>query len=322
MRKCIVVVSIFLSVIAGVFAQDSILDVIKAFDEDLMNTQSKIAHVTIGFITYADSETCGTVVPFLQDEIKAAAEKTRRIKIVKTTELSEYEQAGIATRNSNLLRMNQNSKNKENKFNLDGKYYDRGKNVELVLTLYRPETGEIVATRTVSISNTLINERQLTLYPSNVESTEEILNNLTTIRNEKESIHLAASMLDHDRCLVDILHPKDKVFFKILSDADCYIALLNIDANGEMSFIPLKKSFLKAGEVRFFPSNMEGELYVKDDGVLGAEHVIIFASTDEDGLPSQILAKQDLEKILKDFKKQNLANKSGVFKIPYTILPF
>ena len=286
-----------------------------------MNVQSTSAQVTIGFITYADSATCGSIVPFIQGEIKAAAEKTRRIKIVKTTELSEYEQAGIATRNSNLLRMNPNAKNnKDNNYNIDGKYFDKGKNVELVLTLYSTEDGKVVATRTASISKTVINEKQLTLYPFNVGNAEAIQNTLATI--EKDSIHLAASMLDNDRCLVDILHPNDKVYLKILSDMDCYIALLNIDANQETSFIPVRKNALKAGAVRYFPSNLEGDLYVKDDGVFGAEQVIIFASTDEDCLPNQNLVKQDFQTILKEFQKQNVSNESGVFKIPYTILPF
>lgn len=313
-----------------IYSQTSISDVIKSFDEDLMKEQSTRADVTIGFITYAESNTCGTIVPFLQKEIKNAADNTRRINIVKTTDLTEYEQAGIATRGLNMGMSIKAKTVTEKKYVIDGKYYDKGNNVELVL-LMRDSDGNVFSQKTALIAKDFIEEKKLNLFPANNSISEEIQKDFEKVeieqeKNEKKKISLAASMLDSNGGLVNILYPNDIVKFKISADTDCYIAILCIDANGIKNWLPTKNNFLEADSPRLFPDISGAVLRVSDDGVYGAEQVVIYASTNETGLPNQNdngkYNNQDLHLIMKKQQnaKQNKNYQTGTFKITYTIM--
>lgn len=316
-----------------IFAQESIRETIRSFDEDLMKAQSTTAQVTIGFITYADSNTCGTIVPFLQDEIKQAAESTRRISIVKTTELSEYEQAGIATRGLTMGMSSKAKKYSEKNYILDGTYCERGENIELLLTMHDAE-GNVFGKKTAIFEKSLAIENNLTLFPSNQKTAKTIQEDFEKIQTEEEKskrqktarIGLSASMLDSGGSLVNILHPNDIVRFKISADSDCYISILCIDANGVKTWLPLSNNFLEADTPRLFPDIAGAVLRVANDGVFGAEQVVIYACSEKEGLPSQTesgkYSSQDLHLIMKKQQnaKKNKSYGTGTFKITYTIM--
>lgn len=346
MKKILAIIAFLLFLpLFSLFAENSITDVLKEFDKILMEGQNTRAQMTIGFITYEDSNTCGSVVPYFQKEIKGAAENTRRINIVKTTELTEYEQAGIATRGVNMGMSKKTKMNKNPAYNLDGVYYDRGNNIELVLTMHNAD-GKIFAKKSAFISKSVILENKLTLYPENkrlaesiqtdFDTSEKELENEKSKKNEKNSynskpddsakIGIAASMLDAGGSLVNMLYPNDKVSFKISTDKDCYLAILCIDANGVKTWLPMTNNFIEADKVRLFPDIPGAVLRVSDDGVFGAEQVIIYACSKEEALPSQTdggkYSNSDLHTIMRRQKSvRNYGDlASGTFKITYTIL--
>lgn len=316
-----------------IFSQESIREVIKSFDEDFMKAQSTTAYVTIGFITYSESNTCGSLVPFLQNEIKDAAEKSRRIKIIQTRELSEYEQAGIATRGLTMGMSSKARKFSEKNFILDGKYYDKGKNIELVLSMHDAE-GNIFGKKTALLDKAFISEQKLTLFPANQKFAESVQEDFELTldkegipeKQKKSKIGLSASMLDSGGSLVNILHPNDIVRFKISSDSDCYVAILCIDAKGVKTWLPLNNSFLETDKPRLFPDIAGAVLRVANDGVFGAEQVVIYACSEKEGLPSQTesgkYSSQDLHLIMKNQQnaKKNKSYGTGTFKITYTIM--
>lgn len=329
MRRFIISIFVFMFT-TFMFSENSLRDVMKAFDEDFMNVQSTTAQVTLGFITYEDSNTCGTIVPFLQSEIKSEAENTRRISIVKTTELSEYEQAGIATRGLSMGMSANAKKAGEKKYILDGKYYDKGNYVELILSMHDAE-GNVFSKKTARIDKAVLEEYDLTLFPENKKIAESIQTDFDKSEQEqkkssKSSIAVAASMLDSGGNLVNILYPNDIVRFKISSDTDCYIAILCIDANGVKTWLPTTNDFIEADKPRLFPDISGAVLRVDNNGVYGAEQVVIYACTSKDGLPKQNdngkYSNQDLHLIMKKQQnaKQNKNYQTGTFKITYTVM--
>ena len=141
-----------------------------------------------------------------------------------------------------------------------------------------------------------------------------------------KQIDLLGSMLDANGNPVSKLRPNDIVKFKVLADADCYLAILSIDANGAKAWIPMNNNFLEAGKQRVFPDLSGRVLRIADDGVFGKEHVIIYACSNKEGLPSKAASgkysNEDLHAIM---RRQQAARKSpdqafGVAKITYEIV--
>ena len=319
-------------------AEESIRGAVRRFDEALLQAQSTTALVTLGFITYADTNTCGTVVPFMQREIQAACADSRRISIVKTTELSEYEQAGIATRGLTMGMSKKARTGGEKRYILDGTYRENAPYVELTLSMHDAD-GAVLAVHTARIAQSVLDAQQLTLYPQNKQLAQTIQADFDTVVTETEHeqdspqqkprerpIGIAASMLDAGGNLVNMLRANDIVRFKICADTDCYLAILCIDANGAKTWLPITDNFLEADRVRLFPDIAGAVLRVADDGVFGAEQVVIYACTDERGLPARQAggkyASEDLHAIM---RKQKLAREQanygiGTFKITYTIM--
>lgn len=114
------------------FAQNSISDGIRRFDNVLFEKQIQRAETAIGFIYYSDSETCGSVVPWIRNEIKLAAARTLRIKIIDTSSLSSEGQI-VATRGVSFGQMKKSSEQKE--YIISGTYFPNAENLELFLDL-------------------------------------------------------------------------------------------------------------------------------------------------------------------------------------------
>ena len=83
---------------------------------------------------------------------------------------------------------------------------------------------------------------------------------------------------------------------------------------------------MEADKPRMFPDISGAVLKVDNNGVYGAEQVVIYACTNEAGLPNQNdngkYSNQDLHLIMKKQQsaKQNKSYQTGTFKITYTVM--
>lgn len=325
----------FMILAVSTFAQNSIFDGIRRFDNVLFEKQIQRAETAIGFIYYSDSETCGSVVPWIKNEIKRAAARTMRIKIIDTSSLSTEGQI-VATRGVSFGQMKKSSEQK--KYIISGTYFPNAENLELFLDL-KDSTGELVGSEKILISMSEIKSLNLTLFPKNSMQVNQILEDFEDsflyrpnersglIAITKPDYLITAAMLDSGDNLVNMLYPNDIVKFVISVEKDSYIAILCIDANGDKNWLPVENNFIRAGEVRTFP-DLKDTVFKVVDGVYGAEQILIYASTSEKGLPEQTstgkYARNDIQKITRGFiavKQSSAENyETSVFKITYTVM--
>lgn len=325
----------FMILAVSTFAQNSISDGIRRFDNVLFEKQIQRAETAIGFIYYSDSETCGSVVPWIKNEIKRAAARTMRIKIIDTSSLSSEGQI-VATRGASFGQMKKSSEQK--KYIISGTYFPNAENLELFLDL-KDSTGELVASEKILIPMSEIKSLNLTLFPKNSMQANQISNDFEDsflyrpkersglIAITKPDYLITAAMLDSDDNLVNMLYPNDIVKFMISVEKDSYIAILCIDANGDKNWLPIAYNFIRAGEVRTFP-DLKDTVFKVVDGVYGAEQILIYASTSDKGLPEQTstgkYARNDIQKITRGITavKQSSVEKyeTSVFKITYTVM--
>ena len=335
-------------VISALSAQQSIETVLRKFDGAISQAAIPKAHVSIGFISYAETDTSGTVVPWMQSEIKKAAAKMRRINLIQSKALPPQEQTGIATRGASFGKQRTIAA-KDRKYILTGRYYENKSAGVVELTLELSSTdGKLLASETAVIPITEITDRNLTLYPENLAQAEAIKEEFTQAAAEVQSappaaatktpqktasspaaaksgtIDITAVMLDPDNNLVDILYPGDTVKFLVSTGKDAYIAIMGIDANGKQYSLPVKDNFLKADMPRTFPDDDVD--YQVVDGVFGSEHLFIFAASTSEGLPKPVSegayqpntvlnAARGMVAVAKQKKLE-----TGVFVIPYTVM--
>ena len=326
----------------------SIEGVLRKFDGALSQAAIPKAQVSIGFISYAETDTSGTVVPWMQNEIKKAAAKMRRIDLIQSKMLLPQEQTGIATRGASFGKQRTGAQ-KEQKYILTGRYYENKAAGVVELTLELSSTGgKLLASETASIPMAEITNRNLMLYPENLAQAEAIKEEFTKAAAEVQSappavankapqqsgsasaavktgtIDITAVMLDSENNLVDILHPGDTVKFLVSTGKDAYIAIMGIDANGNQYSLPVKNNFLKADTPHTFP---DGDVdYQVLDGVFGTEHLFIYAASNPEELPKPITegayrpntvlsATRGMAAVSKQKKSE-----TGVFVIPYTVM--
>lgn len=335
MKKYFSFVFLFMILAVSTFAQNSISDGIRRFDNVLFEKQIQRAETAIGFVYYSDSETCGSVVPWIKNEIKRAAARTMRIKIIDTSSLSSEGQI-VATRGVSFGQMKKSSEQK--KYIISGTYFSNAENLELFLDL-KDSTGELVASEKILIPMSEIKSLNLTLFPKNSMQANQISKDFEDsflyrvkersglIAITKPDYLITAAMLDSEDNLVNMLYPNDIVKFMISVEKDSYIAILCIDANGDKNWLPVAYNFIRAGEVRTFP-DLKDTVFKVVDGVYGAEQILIYASTSEKGLPKQTstgrYARNDIQKITRGITalKQSSAEnyETSVFKITYTVM--
>ena len=321
-------------VISALSAQQSIETVLRKFDGAISQAAIPKAQVSIGFISYAETDTSGTVVPWMQSEIKKAAAKMRRINLIQSKTLMPQEQTGIATRGASFGKQRTIAA-KDRKYILTGRYYENKSAGVVELTLELSSTdGKLLASETAVIPITEITDRNLTLYPENLAQAEAIKEEFTQAAAEVQSappaaaksgtIDITAVMLDPDNNLVDILYPGDTVKFLVSTGTDAYIAIMGIDANGKQYSLPVKDNFLKADMPRTFPDDDVD--YQVVDGVFGSEHLFIYAASTPEGLPKPVSegayqpntvlnAARGMVAVAKQKKLE-----TGVFVIPYTVM--
>jgi len=335
-------------VISALSAQQSIEGVLRKFDGAISQAAIPKAQVSIGFISYAETDTSGTVVPWMQSEIKKAAAKMRRINLIQSKTLMPQEQTGIATRGASFGKQRTIAA-KDRKYILTGRYYENKSAGVVELTLELSSTsGKLLASETASIPMTEISNRNLMLYPENLAQAEAIKEEFTQAAAEVQNaepaaakktsqkagspsataksgtIDITAVMLDSENNLVDILYPGDTVKFLVSTGTDAYIAIMGIDANGKQYSLPVKDNFLKADMPRTFPDDDVD--YQVVDGVFGSEHLFIYAASTPEGLPKPVSegayqpntvlnAARGMVAVAKRKKLE-----TGVFVIPYTVM--
>lgn len=166
-------------VIGTLPAQQSIEGVLHKFDQAISQSPIPKAQVSIGFISYAETDTSGTVVPWMQSEIKKAAAKMRHIDVIQSKMLPPQEQTGIATRGASFGKQRRGGQ-KDQKYILTGKYYENNTAGVVELTLELSSTGgKLLASETASIPMAEIRNRNLMLYPENLAQAEAIKEDFT-----------------------------------------------------------------------------------------------------------------------------------------------
>ena len=259
-------------VISVLSAQQSIEGVLRKFDGAISQAAIPKAQVSIGFISYAETDTSGTVVPWMQSEIKKAAAKMRHIDVIQSKMLPPQEQTGIATRGASFGK-HRTIAPKDRKYILTGKYYENKTAGVVELTLELSSTsGKLLASETASIPMTEISNRNLMLYPENLAQAEAIKEEFTQAAAEVQNaepaaanktpqkagspsataksgtIDITAVMLDSENNLVDILYPGDTVKFLVSTGTDAYIAIMGIDA----AYRLLRSCFVPAANTDFY----------------------------------------------------------------------
>ena len=349
MKKRFMLAAVISCVVISVLsAQQSIEGVLRKFDGAILQAAIPKAQVSIGFISYAETDTSGTVVPWMQSEIKKAAAKMRHIDVIQSKMLPPQEQTGIATRGASFGK-HRTIAPKDRKYILTGKYYENKTAGVVELTLELSSTsGKLLASETASIPMKEISNRNLMLYPENLAQAEAIKEEFTQAAAEVQNaepaaanktpkkagspsataksgtIDITAVMLDSENNLVDILYPGDTVKFLVSTGTDAYIAIMGIDAQGNQYWLPVQNNFLKADMPRTFP---DGDVdYQVVDGVFGSEHLFIYAASTPDGLPKPtgdatyqpntvLNATRGMIAVAKQKKLE-----TGTFVIPYTVM--
>ena len=145
--KKIFVITLLCVAVTGLFAEMSIKDVLRRFDEQLARNSIPKAEVVIGSIHFGQTETHGSVASWMKDEITKAAVKMRRIKIIR--ESLKTVQSETKTRGMVMAKKKPQSAIKK-KYTITGKYIENKTKGEVSLTLYleisEGDRTEILAT--------------------------------------------------------------------------------------------------------------------------------------------------------------------------------
>lgn len=320
--------SLLFGVVFGIGAgAQSISDAIRKFDLAMLNAQVSKGETVITSINYSDTNSSGSIVGWIQNEIKLAAAQSQipRLTIVQPNSLLPEEQTAViaATRGAPMKPRKASKK----KFVLTGTYQQVEDNVEVYLFL-KTEGGADFSSAKVLIPMSEVTKRKLTLYPQNVEQAKEVYKDVesskkTAAKQEPEkTISVTAAMLDSENNVVDILHPGDVVNFVVNCDCDCYIAIMGIDANGNKYWLPIENPKMNANEARRFPdSDVE---YTIVDGVFGAELLYVYAADSPSGLPKltddEKYQPNAIASTTRGFVATKKSGKKGVFAIPYTVI--
>lgn len=190
MKRFIVTV-LALCAAGTLYAQKSIGDVIKRFDERLSQRNIPTAEIAVGGIYFGESGTNGTAAGWMKDEIAKAAVTSRHIKLVRPS-LSDV-QAAQAVKSRGLPSGMTAAKavSSKKKYTLTGKYIENKAKglVNLTLNLEVTENGETVlfASDTAVIPTAELAEYDLTLYPPNISQAEAIAKDFAKAESILES---------------------------------------------------------------------------------------------------------------------------------------
>lgn len=191
MKKKLISTVLALCAAGALYAEKSIGEVIKRFDERLSQRNIPTAEISVGGIYFGDSGTNGTAASWMKDEIAKAAVNSRHIKLVRPTLSDMQEAAAVKSRGlpSGMTAAKAGSSKK--KYTLTGKYIENKAKglVNLTLNLEVTENGETVlfASDTAVIPTAELAEYDLTLYPPNISQAEAIAKDFAKAESFLES---------------------------------------------------------------------------------------------------------------------------------------
>lgn len=329
MKKIFLFLAAFLCTAA--FAENSIKDALKIFDAEQIGETR--ARVTIGAITYQDSDISGSISEYIEGEIRTAIEETRRLELVDSSQSGDQIQTVVATRGMNMGLVAKKKSSGDNEFVIQGSYAEKGNDVELTLTMLNKNGVKVRSVDALIPASEIIKNR-LELFPGNIITAKEIEEDFANAQKETSdgAIKISASMIDANGNLVRILRPGDRVRFSVQTDRDAYIAIQGIDATGDMYWLPVEDNFIPRGQKRIFP---DGDMaFQVMDGIYGAESIVIHACATKEGLDAQVVfeegtyrkgritATRGLKAVAggaaKNAGAKGAAN--GMFKISYTVI--
>lgn len=125
-------------------------------------------------------------------------------------------------------------------------------------------------------------ERPIYKLPSKQVVKEET----SALVSSDNPLGISASLIDENGRDVTILHPNERIRFRVSSSKDAYLAILCVDAKKEETWLPLSSNFIRAGESRVFP-DIQGVYLSVEKGVFGKECVKIYAAMSQGDLPTQ-----------------------------------
>ncbi len=189
--KRFVVAVLALYAAGALYAQKSIGEVIKRFDERLSQRNILTAEIAVGGIYFGESGTNGTAAGWMKDEIAKAAVTSRHIKLVRPS-LSDVQAAqAVKLRGLPSGMTAAKAVSSKKKYTLTGKYIENKTKglVNLTLNLEVTENGETVlfASDTAVIPTAELADYDLTLYPPNISQAEAIAKDFAKAESILES---------------------------------------------------------------------------------------------------------------------------------------
>ena len=327
-KRFIAAACISCALICTLSAQQSIEGAFRKFDTAVQQASIPQADIALGFISYAETDTSGTVVPWMQGEIKKAAAKMRRLNLIQSKQLTTQEQTGIATRGASFGRQRK-AQAKDRKYILSGKYYENRANgtVELTLELSAAD-GKLFASETAVIPMAELMDRNLTLYPANLAQAEAIKKEFTEASAEIQNVNLSAvTSVENPKSVSEVEVPENRekagVNNKIMSKGESRgaIQMTAVMLDSENNLVDILypgdtvKFTISTGKdayIAIMGIDANGDQYwlpVKNnllkadtprtfpdgdvdyqvlDGVFGTEHLFIYAASNPEGLPKPV----------------------------------
>ncbi len=191
MKKKLIGTVLALCAAGALYAEKSIGDVIKRFDERLSQRNILTAEIAVGGIYFGDSGTNGSAAGWMKDEIAKAAVNSRHIKLVRPSLSDMQKTAAVKSRGLPSSMAGAKPVSSKKKYTLTGKYIENKAKglVSLTLNLEVTEGEETIlfASDTAVIPTEDLADYGLTLYPQNITQAEAIAKDFAKAESLLES---------------------------------------------------------------------------------------------------------------------------------------
>ncbi len=191
MKKKLIGTVLALCAAGALYAEKSIGEVIKWFDERFSQRNIPTAEISVGGIYFGDSGTNGTAASWMKDEIAKAAVNSRHIKLVRPTLSDMQEAAAVKSRGLPSGMAGSKLSSSKKKYTLTGKYIENKAKglVSLTLNLEVTEGEETIlfASDTAVIPTAELADYDLSLYPPNLAQAEAIAKDFAKAESLLES---------------------------------------------------------------------------------------------------------------------------------------
>jgi len=242
-----------LTSLLNVSADDEVIRAISA----MARSVDQKTTITVGRISYADTQTVSNLSAWLKSTIVAGANKERG----KFDVASESESANFAISSRGLTVVNPVSTSAIQAV-ITGNYSPLDSGAEVSLQLISTSGNKVVLSSSrFVIPASELQRRKLTLLPDKDKSVitkAEFDSKQKAVepysgKNNKWNFTVTPDVLD------GIYYDGDYMTMRLYSERDCYFRLIHIDVNGVVQVIypysPNDNNFIRAGETRRIPDN-------------------------------------------------------------------